>query len=123
MAAATSFIPSVPQQVGLYLQHGGKADAKALYVIEDGGNDILGTTTGSPEALAYQIAVGILESERMLRPAGARHFVIPTFSMLAFFLRLQAMSHLPRPPASQPTSTSVKCWSPRKTRPAFTSCA
>lgn len=71
-------IPSVPQQVGLYLQqHDSKADPRALYVIEGGGNDILGTTTGSPEALAYQIAVGILESERMLRQAGARHFVIP----------------------------------------------
>jgi phospholipase/lecithinase/hemolysin len=72
------FIPSVPQQVGLYLQqHGGKADPKALYVIEGGGNDILGTTTGTPNALAYQIAVGIVESEQMLRQAGAKHFVIP----------------------------------------------
>ena len=42
-------IPSVPEQVGLYLlQHGGKADPKALYVIEGGGNDILDTTTGTP---------------------------------------------------------------------------
>jgi phospholipase/lecithinase/hemolysin len=71
------FIPSVPQQVGLYLQQSGKADPHALYVIEGGGNDILGTTTGTPEALAYQIAVGIVESERMLRQAGAKHFVIP----------------------------------------------
>jgi phospholipase/lecithinase/hemolysin len=72
------FIPSVPQQVALYLQqHGGKADPKALYVIEGGGNDILGTTTGSPDALAYQIAVGVVQSEQMLRQAGARNFVIP----------------------------------------------
>lgn len=72
------FIPSVPQQVELYLsQHGGKADPHALYVIEGGGNDILGTTTGSPNALAYQIAVGIAESELLLRHAGAKHFVIP----------------------------------------------
>src|ERR1035438_10075061 len=71
-------IPTVPQQVELYLsQHGGKADPNALYIIEGGGNDILGTTTGSPQALGYQIAVGITESEWLLRQAGARHFVIP----------------------------------------------
>jgi outer membrane lipase/esterase len=71
-------IPSVPQQVGLYLsQHGGKADPHALYILEGGGNDILGTTSGSPHALGYQIAVGIAESELLLRRAGARHFVIP----------------------------------------------
>lgn len=72
------FIPSVPQQVGLYLsQHGGKADPNALYIIEGGGNDILGATSGSPEALGFQIAVGIVDSEVMLRQAGARHFMIP----------------------------------------------
>jgi phospholipase/lecithinase/hemolysin len=71
-------IPSVPQQVGLYLSlHEGKADPNALYVLEGGGNDILNTTTGSPEALGYQIASGIAGSERMLRQAGARHFVVP----------------------------------------------
>jgi outer membrane lipase/esterase len=78
------FIPNVPQQVGLYLlQHGGKADPNALYVIEGGGNDILDTTTGTPQALAYQIAVGIVESEQMLRQAGARHFVIPNLFNVA----------------------------------------
>jgi outer membrane lipase/esterase len=78
------FIPSVPQQVGLYLQqHGGKADPKALYVIEGGGNDILDTTTGTPQSLAYQIAVGIVASEQMLRQAGARHFVIPNLLNVA----------------------------------------
>jgi outer membrane lipase/esterase len=72
------FIPSVPQQVELYLsQHGGKADPNALYIIEGGGNDILGTTTGSPQALAYQIALGTAQSELLLRQAGAKHFVIP----------------------------------------------
>src|ERR1700734_910207 len=66
-------IPSVPQQVELYLsQHGGKADPNALYVLEGGGNDILGTTTGSPNALGFQIAAGIAQSELLLRQAGAR---------------------------------------------------
>jgi phospholipase/lecithinase/hemolysin len=71
-------IPSVPQQVELYLsQHGGKADPNALYIIEGGGNDILGTTTGTPNALGFQIALGIADSELLLREAGARHFLIP----------------------------------------------
>ena len=71
-------IPSVPQQVALYLsQHGGKADPKALYVIEGGGNDILDATGGSADALGFQIATALAESELLLRRAGARHFVVP----------------------------------------------
>jgi phospholipase/lecithinase/hemolysin len=74
----TGVIPSVPEQVGLYLQqHGGKADPNALYIIEGGGNDIVDTTTGSPQTLGYQIALNLVASEQMLRRAGARHFVIP----------------------------------------------
>ena len=74
----TGVIPSVPQQVGLYLQqHGGKADPNALYIIEGGGNDIVDTMTGSPQALGYQIAQNLVASEQLLRKAGARHFVIP----------------------------------------------
>jgi phospholipase/lecithinase/hemolysin len=74
----TGVIPSVPEQVGLYLQlHGGKADPNALYIIEGGGNDIVDTTTGSPQALGYQIALNLVASEQMLRKAGAKHFVIP----------------------------------------------
>lgn len=68
----------MPQQVELYLsQHGGAADPNALYILEGGGNDIVGTTSGSPDALGYQIASGIADSELMLRRAGAKHFVIP----------------------------------------------
>lgn len=71
-------IPSVPEQVALYLsQHGGKADPNALYVIEGGGNDILDATGGSPDALGFKIATALAESELLLRRAGARHFVIP----------------------------------------------
>jgi phospholipase/lecithinase/hemolysin len=71
-------IPSVPEQVGLYLsQHGGKADPNALYILEGGGNDILDTTTGSAETLGLHIAEGLAYSELLLRQAGARHFVIP----------------------------------------------
>jgi phospholipase/lecithinase/hemolysin len=71
-------IPSVPEQVGLYLsQHGGKADPNALYILEGGGNDILDTTTGSPQALGLEIAEGLAYSELLLRRAGARHFIIP----------------------------------------------
>jgi len=71
-------VPSVPQQVETYLvQHHGKADPNALYILEGGGNDILDTTTGTPQALGLQIAEGIAGSELLLREAGARHFVIP----------------------------------------------
>lgn len=70
-------IPSVPQQVALYLQStGGKADPNALYIIEGGGNDIL-NGSGSPQQLGFDIALGISESELLLRRAGARHFLIP----------------------------------------------
>lgn len=71
-------IPSVPQQVALYLsQHGGKADANALYILQGGGNDVIGTTTGNPNALGFEIAAGLAGSELLLRRAGARHFIVP----------------------------------------------
>ena len=71
-------LPSVPMQVQMYLQaSGGKADPNALYFLDGGGNDIVKTKTGDPEQLGYQIAAGLADSERMLRAAGARHFVIP----------------------------------------------
>lgn len=77
-ALGTGIIPSVPEQVAIYLQQrGGKADPHALYIIEGGGNDIVDTTTGSPQVLGYQIALNLVASEEMLRKAGARHFVIP----------------------------------------------
>jgi phospholipase/lecithinase/hemolysin len=71
-------VPSIPQQIELYLlAHGGKADPNALYILEGGGNDILDTTSGSPELLGLHIAEGIARSELLLREAGAKHFVIP----------------------------------------------
>ena len=71
-------IPSVPEQVGLYLSgHQGKADPNALYVIEGGGNDILDATGGSPDELGFKIAAALAGSELVLRQAGAKHFVIP----------------------------------------------
>lgn len=77
-------IPSVPQQAQVYLsKHAGKADPKALYILEGGGNDILnaantnGGNSVSPKALGTQIAQGLADTERVLRRAGARHFLIP----------------------------------------------
>ncbi len=71
-------IPSVPQQVALYLQAtGGKADPNGLYIIEGGGNDILNAVSVSPQQLGFEIALGISESELLLRQAGARYFLIP----------------------------------------------
>ncbi|RSL14757.1 phospholipase/lecithinase/hemolysin [Edaphobacter aggregans] len=78
VVTAGGTIPSVPQQVLLYLsQHAGKADPKALYILEGGGNDILNATGGSPQSLGSQIALGIANSELILRLAGAKNFLIP----------------------------------------------
>ena len=79
-----NFIPSVPHQVAQYLSdHSGKADPNALYVLEGGGNDIVNATGGSPQQLAYQIAVGIADAENQLRRAGARNFLVPNIFDLA----------------------------------------
>jgi outer membrane lipase/esterase len=78
VVTAEGTIPDVPEQVALYLsKHGGKADSKALYIIEGGGNDILNATGGSADELGFKIATGIAESELLLRQAGARNFLIP----------------------------------------------
>jgi outer membrane lipase/esterase len=75
---ALTRIPSVPEQVELYLStHGGKADPNALYILEGGGNDILDSPDPSPEDLGRDIAKGIKDSEKLLREAGVKHFVIP----------------------------------------------
>ncbi|MFZ0745939.1 MAG: SGNH/GDSL hydrolase family protein [Terracidiphilus sp.] len=77
---AEGTIPDVPQQVGLYLsQHGGKADPNALYILEGGGNDIVGNLSSgiSAQQLGFQIAAGISEGELLLRHGGARNFLIP----------------------------------------------
>jgi phospholipase/lecithinase/hemolysin len=72
-------IPSVPQQVALYLsQHGGKADPKALYIVEGGGNDILNAPAGtSPQQLGTEVAFGLATSIELLERAGARHLLVP----------------------------------------------
>lgn len=82
----TLTIPDVPQQVEEYLlQHGGKADPHALYILEGGGNDILSATPGTnPNILGYEIAAGLAESEVLLRQAGARHFLIPNLFNIAY---------------------------------------
>jgi phospholipase/lecithinase/hemolysin len=79
-------IPSVPQQVGEYLlQHGGKADPRALYVIEGGGNDILSAPSSTnPNALGFQIAEGLAQSGVLLRQAGSRHFLVPNLINIAY---------------------------------------
>ncbi len=71
-------IPSIEDQVAYYLAtNGGKADPKALYVIEGGGDDILDATTFSPTTLGPAIAGGLYGIEVSLRKAGATSFLIP----------------------------------------------
>lgn len=75
---ALTGVPSVSEQVEMYLsQHAGKADPNALYILEGGGNDILDSTDISADDLARGIAEGLKRSEKLLREAGAKHFVIP----------------------------------------------
>ncbi|MGC1295560.1 MAG: SGNH/GDSL hydrolase family protein [Alloacidobacterium sp.] len=72
-------IPSIPQQVELYLsQHSFRADPNALYIMEGGGNDILDATGGSPDVLGGEIAFGLLSSIQLLQHAGGRHFLVPS---------------------------------------------
>jgi phospholipase/lecithinase/hemolysin len=108
VTTAEGTIPSVPQQVALYLsQHNGKADPNALYIIEGGGNDILNANaTGSPQSLAFQIALGIADSEYLLRAAGAKSFLIPNLfdvSLLPIGKPNASFNHQ----ASLATNTSV----------------
>ncbi|MBV8673868.1 MAG: SGNH/GDSL hydrolase family protein [Acidobacteriaceae bacterium] len=72
-------IPSVPEQVALYLQqHNGQADPKALYIVTGGGNDILNAPAGtSPQELGSEIAFGLAASVELLERAGARHLLVP----------------------------------------------
>jgi outer membrane lipase/esterase len=87
-------IPDVPQQVALYLsQHGGKADPKALYILQGGGNDIIGnlSTSGlTAQGLGFQIALGISEGELLLRRAGAKNFLIPNLFNVGLLPAAQA---------------------------------
>jgi phospholipase/lecithinase/hemolysin len=73
-------ILDVTQQVELYLaDHKGKADPKALYILEGGGNDILGAIAnggGSASALGAEIATDLSNNVAALRKAGAEHFLV-----------------------------------------------
>jgi phospholipase/lecithinase/hemolysin len=73
-------ILDVTQQVETYLtDHKGKADPKALYILEGGGNDILGAIAnggGSASALGAEIATDLSNNVATLRKAGAEHFLV-----------------------------------------------
>ncbi len=74
----TGSIPSVPQQVELYLsQHKGKADPNALYIVEGGGNDILDATGGSPTTLGVEVGFSLLQTICLLERSGARFLFVP----------------------------------------------
>jgi len=89
-----SFIPSIPQQVALYLsQHNFKADPKALYIMGGGGNDILNATGRSPTALAGEIAFGLLSSIAQLQHAGARNFFVPSLFNVGLLPASQALGN------------------------------
>jgi len=98
-------IPDVPQQVALYLSlHGNKADPNALYVIEGGGNDILGATGGSPTQLGFKIASGIARAHNCSRKPVRSTFSFPIFSMWGCFRPGRQMQLSPPQRARQPIS-------------------
>jgi len=74
-------IPSIEDQVAYYLAtHGGHADPKALYIIEGGGNDIIGLTDLSEAnavKLGGNIASGLVGIVATLEAAGAKSFLVP----------------------------------------------
>jgi len=78
VSEGTQSIPSIPQQIELYLSlHSGKADPDALYIVEGGGNDILNAPPGtSPQQLGGEIALGLATGIELLERAGARHLLI-----------------------------------------------
>lgn len=75
-------IPSIPEQVALYLQQqNGKADPHTLYIMTGGGNDILNAPAGtSPQQLGVEVAFGLAASIELLERAGARHLLVPNLS-------------------------------------------
>ncbi|HEY0795029.1 MAG TPA: SGNH/GDSL hydrolase family protein [Acidisarcina sp.] len=74
----TLSIPSVPQQVVLYLtSQQWHADPNALYIVQGGGNDILNALGGSPEQLGQQIGYKLADTVRLLERSGATHILIP----------------------------------------------
>jgi outer membrane lipase/esterase len=75
---STLSIPSVPDQVDLYLaSHQWHADPKALYIVQGGGNDILNATGGSAQQLGTLIGYKLVDSVRLLERAGATHILVP----------------------------------------------
>jgi hypothetical protein len=106
-------IPDVPQQVGLYLSlHGGKADPNALYILEGGGNDIVGNLSSgiSASQLGFEIAAGISEGELLLRRAGARNFLISDLLNVGLLPARKPIRALRPLPAWPPTNPSIPSW-------------
>ncbi len=76
-AGLTFTIPSLQTQAKEYLaQVHNKADAKALYVIWGGGNDV--ENTKSPSTLPALFAQDTVKIVTLLKSAGAKNFLIPS---------------------------------------------
>jgi phospholipase/lecithinase/hemolysin len=82
---SASLVPSGIEQVGQYFAEHGKADKKALYVIQFGGNDVrdalevLGRMEPAPEEADLIIKSAVLTTLGMINTLyqnGARHFLV-----------------------------------------------
>lgn len=74
-------LPGLQDEIDMFaLASGGRADPRALYVVQAGANDIfLWTESGMPTALADfadQVASNIAETVARLKKMGARHILV-----------------------------------------------
>lgn len=112
--------PSIVSQVNSYLtKTGGVADAKALYTVWGGANDLFAAAQAPAQAQtiigsAVTAQVGVIGR---LQAAGAQYVLVPTIPDLARPRSSSQAARRPRPPApSWPRATTPRCstaWPPR----------
>ncbi|PJK09305.1 autotransporter domain-containing esterase [Lysobacteraceae bacterium NML08-0793] len=77
---ALGYTPSLDSQLSEYLRrNGGRADARALYTVWGGANDLFAITAGAPAASTIADAVSAqIGLVGKLRAAGAEYILVPT---------------------------------------------
>ena len=80
VVGALGYTPALTSQVDAYLaRNGGRADARALYTVWGGANDLFAITAGAPVQATLAAAVGAqIGIVGKLDAAGARYILVPT---------------------------------------------
>ncbi len=80
VTGALGYTPALTSQVDAYLaRNGGRADARALYTVWGGANDLFAITAGAPVQATLASAVGAqIGIVGKLDAAGARYILVPT---------------------------------------------